>query len=129
MSATSRVLFVGAKNAGKSQMAAGLMKQVAEDAAEVSSAGTKPGTALNELSIASLQEVGVDITDGHPKAVTDEMIRAADLVVILGRRPTSRRSQAPGSNGGARTSPPSRASTASSGCVSSVTTSPSACGR
>ncbi len=41
---------------------------------------------LNELSIASLQEVGVDITVGHPKAVTDEMIRAADLVVILGRQ-------------------------------------------
>jgi arsenate-mycothiol transferase len=72
------------KNAGKSQMAAGLMRQIAGDAVDVRSAGTRPGTALNELSVASLLEVGVGITGEHPKALTDEMVRAADVVVTLG---------------------------------------------
>jgi arsenate-mycothiol transferase len=84
MSARPRVLFVCVKNAGKSQMAAGLMRHVAGDAVAVSSAGTRPGAALNELSVASLREVGVDITGEHPKAVTEEMVRAADVVVTLG---------------------------------------------
>jgi len=79
-----RVLFVCVKNAGKSQMAAGLMRQIAGDAVDVRSAGTRPGTALNDLSVASLLEVGVDITGEHPKALTDEMVRAADVVVTLG---------------------------------------------
>ena len=79
-----RVLFVCARNAGKSQMAAGLMKDVAGDAVDVSSAGTNPGTALNDLAVVSLLEVGVDITGAHPKALTEDMVHAADLVVTLG---------------------------------------------
>ena len=80
-----RVLFVCVKNAGKSQMAAGLMRHVAGDTVEVRSAGTKAGTSLNKLSVASLLEVGVDITGEHPKALTEEMVADADVVVILGR--------------------------------------------
>jgi arsenate-mycothiol transferase len=66
-------------------MAAGLMRQVAGDAVEVASAGTAPGAALNELSVAALLEVGVDITAEHPKAVTADMVADADVVVTLGR--------------------------------------------
>lgn len=84
MIARPRVLFICVKNAGKSQMAAGLMRHVAGDAVAVSSAGTRPGAALNELSVASLREVGIDITGEHPKVVTEDMVRAADVVVTLG---------------------------------------------
>ena len=55
------VLFVCAKNGGKSHMAAGLMRQIAGDTVQVYSAGTKPGTAVNDLSAQTLAEVGVDI--------------------------------------------------------------------
>jgi len=79
------VLFVCVKNGGKSQMAAGLMTKRAGDAVQVESAGTKPGTAVNELSAESLAEVGVDISANTPKPVTDEMVKAADVVVTLGR--------------------------------------------
>lgn len=79
------VLLVCVKNAGKSQMAAGLMTDLVGNAVEVSSAGTRAGTALNELSVQSLAEVGVDISDERPKAITDEMVRSADVVVTLGR--------------------------------------------
>ena len=79
------VLFVCVRNGGKSQMAAGLMRRTAGDAVHVLSAGTAPGRAVNALSAQALAEVGVDITDRTPQQVTDEMVRAADLVVVLGR--------------------------------------------
>ncbi|WP_237166799.1 low molecular weight phosphatase family protein [Mycolicibacterium hippocampi] len=66
-------------------MAAGLMRQVAGDAVEVHSAGTKPGTAVNPLSAASLIEVGVDISGETPKAVDPKVVQYVDVVVILGR--------------------------------------------
>jgi len=80
-----QVLFVCVKNGGKSQMAAGLMKSRAGDTVEVHSAGTKPGSKINELSAASLAEVGVDITGEQPKLITDGDVRAADVVLTLGR--------------------------------------------
>ncbi len=79
------VLFVCAKNAGKSQMAAGLMRRAAGDDVDVESAGTRPGTTVNALSAQVLDEVGVDIHDETPKAVTPDLVAAADLVVVLGR--------------------------------------------
>lgn len=79
------VLFVCVKNGGKSQMAAGLMHQLAGDAVDVHSAGTKPGPAINDLSAQALLEVGVDITDQQPKPVDLELARDVDLVVTLGR--------------------------------------------
>jgi arsenate-mycothiol transferase len=79
------VLFVCVKNGGKSQMAAGLMAKRAGDAVEVHSAGTKPGSSINQLSAESLAEVGIDISGETPKAITDDAVRNADVVVTLGR--------------------------------------------
>ncbi len=78
------VLFVCLKNGGKSQMAAGLMKLEAGDAITVTSAGTKPGTALNSLSIEVLMDLGIDIGTEKPKALTETHMREAGLVVVLG---------------------------------------------
>jgi arsenate-mycothiol transferase len=82
---TSSVLFVCVKNGGKSQMAAGLMRKMAGDAVQVYSAGTKPGSAINALSAASLAEVGVDISKETPKPIDPELVRDVDIVVTLGR--------------------------------------------
>ncbi|MEZ5152918.1 low molecular weight phosphatase family protein [Rhodococcus zopfii] len=79
------VLFVCVKNGGKSQMAAGLMRQLAADTIEVHSAGTKPGAAVNALSAQSLLEVGIDITGQTPKAIDPALVRDVDVVVTLGR--------------------------------------------
>lgn len=84
-SRTPSVLFVCVKNGGKSQMAAGLMRQLAGDSVIVHSAGTKPGGAVNDLSAEVLQEVGVDITGEQPKLIDYELARDVDLVVTLGR--------------------------------------------
>jgi arsenate-mycothiol transferase len=79
------VLFVCVRNAGKSPMAAGLMTRRAAGTVQVRSAGTRPGPAVNGLSARSLAEVGVDISDHAPAPLTDEMIIAADVVIMLGR--------------------------------------------
>ncbi|MBG6084833.1 arsenate-mycothiol transferase ArsC [Zhihengliuella flava] len=78
------VLFVCSKNGGKSQMAAGLMRREAGDAVDVSSAGTAPGSAINGLSAEVLLDLGVDIRAETPRQLTEEAMRAAGLVVILG---------------------------------------------
>jgi arsenate-mycothiol transferase len=79
------VLFVCVKNAGKSQMAAGLMRKIAGDTIDVSSAGTKPGDAINDLSAQALNEVGVDITQEKPKLIDRQLVHDVDVVVTLGR--------------------------------------------
>ncbi|PWJ52538.1 arsenate-mycothiol transferase [Quadrisphaera granulorum] len=90
MSATNKphVLFVCVRNGGKSQMAAGLMRHAAEQRGlelQVSSAGTQAGDKLNTQSVASLAEVGVDISAERTHQLTDDDVRAADLVVVLGK--------------------------------------------
>ena len=83
-SSAPSVLFVCVKNGGKSQMAAGLMRQEAGVGVEVSSAGTRAGSDLNQLSVDVLREVGVDISAERPQQLTDDMVAAADVVVVVG---------------------------------------------
>ena len=79
------VLFVCVRNSGKSQMAAGLMRDILGADIDVYSAGTDPGSQLNELSVRVLGEVGIDIAAEAPKPVDPEVVRSVDLVVTLGR--------------------------------------------
>jgi arsenate-mycothiol transferase len=78
------VVFVCARNGGKSQLAAALMRHAAGATVEVASAGTDPGSSLNALAVESLAELGIDVGDERPKPLTDAMVEAADLVVVLG---------------------------------------------
>jgi arsenate-mycothiol transferase len=78
------VLFVCQTNGGKSQMAAGLMRLVAGEEVEISSAGTKAGGSVNELSAEVLLDLGADIRAEHPTQLTEEAVRAAGHVVVLG---------------------------------------------
>ena len=84
-SRTPSVLFICVKNAGKSQMAAGLISKIGGDTVEVYSAGTNPGAEINALSAEALREVGVDITANTPKPIDPQLIREVDVVVTLGR--------------------------------------------
>lgn len=81
---TPSVLFVCAKNGGKSQMAAALMAHHARGAVEVHSAGTRPGQAINALSAEVVAEVGADMSGGHPKPIDPQLLRRVDRVVVLG---------------------------------------------
>lgn len=78
------VLFLCVHNAGKSQMALGFMKQLAGDRAIGWSGGSEPGTSLNEHSVAAMREVDIDISGEFPKPWTEEILKAADVVVTMG---------------------------------------------
>ncbi|MFX4288379.1 low molecular weight phosphatase family protein [Janibacter sp. G349] len=82
--AVPSVLFVCAKNGGKSQMAAALMEHHAEGRVEVHSAGTTPAAAINALSAEVIAESGADMSAGQPKAIDPELLARVDRVVVLG---------------------------------------------
>jgi protein-tyrosine-phosphatase len=78
------VLFVCVHNAGRSQMAAGLVTLRSGGTARVRSGGSDPAEAVNPLAAQVMAEVGVDLADAFPKALTDEAVRAADVVITMG---------------------------------------------
>lgn len=78
------VLFVCVHNAGKSQMAAALMRAKAGDLIHVISGGTHPGTAINANAQKVVEELGASMQGEHPKAITQEMFMQADRIIILG---------------------------------------------
>ena len=78
------VLFVCVQNAGRSQMAAGLLKLRSEGRINVRSAGSTPGEEINPNAVLALQELGVDMSEAFPKPLTDEVVRAADVVITMG---------------------------------------------
>jgi len=78
------VLFVCVHNAGRSQMAAGLVKLRSEGRIQVRSAGSDPAEVINPAVVEAMDEVGVDMRDEFPKPLTDEVVRAADVVITMG---------------------------------------------
>jgi arsenate reductase (thioredoxin) len=78
------ILFVCVHNAGRSQMAAGLVKLRSEGRVHVRSAGSDPGERINPAVVEAMQEIGVDMGEEYPKPLTDEVVRAADVVVTMG---------------------------------------------
>jgi arsenate reductase (thioredoxin) len=78
------VLFVCVQNAGRSQMAAGLVKLRSEGRIQVRSAGSQPANEINAAVVAAMEELGVDLDEEFPKPLTDEVARAADVVITMG---------------------------------------------
>ena len=78
------VLFVCVHNAGRSQMAAGLLDHHAAGRVKVRSAGSTPADTLNPAVVAAMAEIGLDISHHHPKPLTAEAGRAADVIVTMG---------------------------------------------
>ena len=84
MTVRPSVLFVCIHNAGRSQMAAGFLRDLGGDAVEVRSAGSDPGPRINPAAVEAMAEVGVDISDQSPKLLTSEAVEAADVVITMG---------------------------------------------
>lgn len=79
-----RILFVCVHNAGRSQMAAGLLTHLAGDRIEVRSAGTEPADQINPVAVAAMAELGVDITAATPKILAGEAVQSSDVVITMG---------------------------------------------
>ncbi len=78
------VLFVCVQNAGRSQMAAALLDHHAGGRVVVRSAGSAPADQVNPVVIAAMDELGIDLSTAFPKPLTDEVVRAADVVITMG---------------------------------------------
>ncbi|MQA08680.1 MAG: arsenate reductase ArsC [Pseudonocardiaceae bacterium] len=78
------VLFLCVHNAGRSQMALGFFHHLAGDRAVAWSGGSEPGYEINPSAIAAMAERGIDISGEFPKPWTDEIVRAADVVITMG---------------------------------------------
>ncbi|MGW2157574.1 arsenate reductase ArsC [Nonomuraea sp. NPDC001699] len=78
------VLFVCVHNAGRSQMAAGWLTQLAEGRVEVRSAGSAPADQVNPAAVEAMREVGIDITAEQPKVLTVDAVEASDVVITMG---------------------------------------------
>jgi len=82
--AVPEVLFVCVQNAGRSQLAAGILRQLAGDRVLVRTAGSAPAGAVRATIVTALDEIGVPLGGEFPKPLTDEAVRAADVVVTMG---------------------------------------------
>jgi arsenate reductase len=78
------VLFLCVHNAGRSQMALGWFTHLAGDRAVAWSGGSEPGREINQGAVMAMAEIGIDITAEFPKPWTEEIVRAADVVITMG---------------------------------------------
>lgn len=78
------VLFVCVHNAGRSQMAAALLEHNAKGRVAVRSAGSTPAEEINPAVLEAMQELGLDMSKAYPKPLTDEFVRASDVVITMG---------------------------------------------
>ena len=78
------ILFVCVHNAGRSQMAAGLATLRSDGKVHVRTGGSDPAERLNPAVVEAMAELGVDLSQEYPKPLTDEVVRAADVVITMG---------------------------------------------
>ena len=84
MTDSPTVLFVCVHNAGRSQMAAGFMRELSGGRVEVLSAGSEPKDQINPVAIAAMAEEGIDIAHNVPKILATEAVKDSDVVITMG---------------------------------------------
>ncbi len=77
-------MFVCVHNAGRSQMAAGFMRELGGDRVEVLSAGSAPKDSINPIAVEAMNELGIDIANQKPKVLTPEAVQQSDVVITMG---------------------------------------------
>jgi len=82
--AVPEVLFLCVHNAGRSQMAAALMEQLSHGQVHVRSAGSQPRGEIDDTVRSTMAEVGIELDEAFPKPMTDDVVRASDVIVTMG---------------------------------------------
>jgi arsenate reductase len=82
--AVPEVLFVCVQNSGRSQMAAAFVRELAAGRVHVRSAGSQPAEGIESNAAAAMAEIGIDLDQEYPKPLTDDVVRAADVVITMG---------------------------------------------
>jgi arsenate reductase (thioredoxin) len=78
------VLFVCVHNAGRSQMAAGFLRDLTGGSVDVYSAGSEPADSLNSVAVQAMLEEGIDIAGFAPRILTPDAVLQADVVITMG---------------------------------------------
>ena len=78
------ILFVCVHNSGRSQMAEAFFNQMAKGKAQAYSAGTQPADKVNPVVVEAMQEVGIDISQNKPRALTFEMVEQSNKMITMG---------------------------------------------
>jgi arsenate reductase len=84
MSDKPTVLFVCVHNAGRSQMAAGYLRELGGDRVTVLSAGSAPADQINPAAIEAMAEQGIDIAGNQPTTLTPDAVQESDVVITMG---------------------------------------------
>lgn len=84
MSPKPTVLFVCIHNAGRSQIAAGYLRELSQGAVDVLSGGSEPGDQINPMAVEAMAEEGIDISQALPQLMTTEQVRESDVVITMG---------------------------------------------
>jgi protein-tyrosine-phosphatase len=84
MSEKKTIMFVCVHNAGRSQMAAGFMRELGGERVEVLSAGSAPKDSINSVAVDAMAELGIDIANQKPKILTPEAVQQSDVVITMG---------------------------------------------
>ena len=84
MTSKPTVLVVCVHNAGRSQMAAGFMRELGQGRVEVLSAGSAPKDSINPIAVQAMAELGIDVANNIPKVLTPESVQASDAVITMG---------------------------------------------
>ena len=84
MSEKKTIMFVCVHNAGRSQMAAGFMRELGGERVEVLSAGSAPKDTINPIAVEAMLELGIDIANQKPKILTPEAVQQSDVVITMG---------------------------------------------
>ena len=84
MSEKKTIMLVCVHNAGRSQMAAGFMRELGGDRVEVLSAGSAPKDSINPVAVEVMAELGIDIAHQKPKVLTPEAVQQSDVVITMG---------------------------------------------
>ena len=84
MSEKKTIMFVCVHNAGRSQMAAGFMRELGGERVEVLSAGSAPKDSINPIAVEAMLELGIDIAHQKPKILTPEAVQQSDVVITMG---------------------------------------------
>lgn len=81
---SSTVLFVCIHNAGRSQMAAGFLRELGGERVRVLSAGSQPADQINPAAVAAMAELGIDIAGNQPQLLSDAAVEQSDVVITMG---------------------------------------------
>ena len=79
-----KVLFVCVENSGRSQMAEAFTEYYGKGKINALSAGTMPSSKVNPIVVEAMKEKGFDLSKNRPKPVDTQMVREANVVVVMG---------------------------------------------